>query len=181
MKPLCARCLSVWRGLIVRIGQRRDATRAPHQSCGPFSGAPAGPKIRVTLRMSTEQGCLKRWQALAPLSHSSTAKASCLLRTAGKMPAVHGFAIGGMVLGGLATSRRRYRELPLRDFAGVRFGRRVDLLFLFQRNGQNQQQSDQSEGAERNQSKHQDGHNSLFLCIVKQREHQFGDGGHRAL
>jgi hypothetical protein len=68
----------------------------------------------------------------------------------------------------------------LRDFAGVRF-RYVDFFLLFERNCQDQQQSDQPEGAESNQSKHQDGHRSLLICIVKQREHEFGDGGHRAL
>jgi hypothetical protein len=71
-------------------------------------------------------------------------------------------------------------EPTLRDLAGVRV-RYIDFFLLFERNGQNQQQADQSEGAECNQSKHQDGHCSLLNCIVKQCEHEVGDGGHWAL
>ena len=52
----------------------------------------------------------------------------------------------------------------LRDFAGVRL-RCVDLFLLFERNGQNEQQSDQSECGERNESKHQDGHHSLLSAF----------------
>ncbi len=57
----------------------------------------------------------------------------------------------------------------------------VDLFLLFERNSQNEQQSDRSERGECNESKHQDGHGSLLICILKPREREFGDGDHRTL
>ena len=88
-------------------------------------------------------------------------------------------AVCEVLLDGCASRRARAPH-TLGDFAGVRL-RRVNLFLLFERNGQNQQQADQTERGERDESEHQDGHSSLLPCIVRQRELGFGDGGHWAL
>jgi len=68
----------------------------------------------------------------------------------------------------------------LHGLVGVRFGN-VDFFLLFEGNGQDEQQSDQSERGERDQGKHQDGHGGLLIHIVPGHDRWFGDAGHQAM